>query len=126
MKAAVVMRSPHQGAHRIRLTTCASGQGIVELPSIAANGCAGRPTGYWAWRRHFYGGAPRPGQISPEQPGRTGDAFDPLRTGLDHVAFEVVDCAQLDSWIARLDHLAVSHSPVRELGHSSYCVSAEP
>ena len=38
--------------------------------------------------------------------GRTGDAFDPLRTGLDHVAFEVVDRAELDSWIARLDHLA--------------------
>ena len=57
---------------------------------------------------------------------RTGDAFDPLRTALDHVAFEVVDCAELDSWIARLDHLAVSHSPVRELGHSSFCVSAGP
>jgi catechol 2,3-dioxygenase-like lactoylglutathione lyase family enzyme len=58
--------------------------------------------------------------------GRTGDAFDPLRTGLDHVAFEVADRAELDSWIARLDHLAVSHSPVRELGHSSFVSLQDP
>jgi glyoxylase I family protein len=59
----------------------------------------------------------------PVQPaGRTGDAFDPLRTGLGHVAYEVAGRAELDSWIARLDHLAVSHSPVRELGHSSLCL----
>jgi glyoxylase I family protein len=38
--------------------------------------------------------------------GQTGDSFDPLRTGLDHVAFEVADRA-VDSWIARLDHPAV-------------------
>jgi glyoxylase I family protein len=58
--------------------------------------------------------------------GRTGDAFDPLRTGLDHVAYEVADRAELDSWIARLDHLAVSHSPVRELGHSSFVSLQDP
>jgi hypothetical protein len=29
------------------------------------------------------------------------------------------DRAELDSWIARRDHLAVSNSPARELGHSS-------
>jgi len=29
--------------------------------------------------------------------GRTGDSFDPLRTGLDHVAFDVADRAELDS-----------------------------
>lgn len=52
--------------------------------------------------------------------GRTGDSFEPLRTGLHHVAFEVADRAELDPWMARLDHLAVSHSPVRELGHSSF------
>ena len=28
-----------------------------------------------------------------DHPGRTGDAFDPLRTGLDHIAFEVADRA---------------------------------
>ena len=58
--------------------------------------------------------------------GRTGDALDLLRTGLDHVAFEVADRAELDAWIARLDHLAVSHSPVRELGHSSFVSLQDP
>jgi len=58
--------------------------------------------------------------------GRTGDAFDPLRTGLDHVAYEVADRAELDSWIARLDHRAVSHSPVRELGHLSFVSPRDP
>ncbi|HLZ24668.1 MAG TPA: VOC family protein [Ktedonobacterales bacterium] len=33
-------------------------------------------------------------------PGRTGDAFDPRRTGLDHIAFEVADRAELGSWMA--------------------------
>jgi glyoxylase I family protein len=58
--------------------------------------------------------------------GRTGDSFDPLRTGLDHVAFEVADRAEPDSWIARLDRLAVSHSPVRELAHSSFVSLQDP
>jgi glyoxylase I family protein len=52
--------------------------------------------------------------------GRTGDSFDPLRTGLDHVAFNMAGRAELDSWIAHLDRLGVAHSPVRELGHASF------
>ncbi len=35
-------------------------------------------------------------------PGGTGDAFDPRRTGLDHIAFEVADRAELGSWRATL------------------------
>lgn len=58
--------------------------------------------------------------------GRTGDSFDPLRTGLDHVAFEVADRAELDSWVAHLDQLGVGHSPVRELGHSSFVSVEDP
>jgi glyoxylase I family protein len=58
--------------------------------------------------------------------GRTGDSFDPLWTGLDHVAFEVADRSELGSWMARLDHLAVSRSPVRELGHSSFVSLPDP
>ncbi len=52
-----------------------------------------------------------------DHPGRTGDASNPLRTGLDHIAFEVADRAELTSWRAHLDELGVGHSPVRELGH---------
>ena len=59
-------------------------------------------------------------------PDRTGDTFDPLRTGLDHVAFEVADRAALDAWIGHLDGLGVAHSPVRELGHSSFVSVEDP
>lgn len=58
--------------------------------------------------------------------GRTGDSFDPLRTGLDHLAFEVTDRAELDSWTAHLDRLAVAHSPVRDLGHSTFVSLEDP
>ena len=58
--------------------------------------------------------------------GRSGDSFDPLRTGLDHLAFDVADRAELDAWIAHLDQLAVDRSPVRELGHSSFVSLADP
>jgi len=58
--------------------------------------------------------------------GRTGDSFDPLRTGLDHLALEVAGRAELDSWTAHLDHLGIAHSPVRELGHSSFVSVEDP
>jgi glyoxylase I family protein len=32
-----------------------------------------------------------------DHPGRSDDAFDPRRTGLDHIAFEVADRAELAS-----------------------------
>jgi len=61
-----------------------------------------------------------------DHPGRAGDAFDPLRIGLDHIAFEVADRAELTSWMAHLDELGVGHSPVRELGHSSFVSLEDP
>jgi glyoxylase I family protein len=61
-----------------------------------------------------------------EHPVRTGDSFDPLRTGLDHVAFEVADRCELDSWMTHLDQLGITHSPVRELGHSSFVSLQDP
>jgi glyoxylase I family protein len=59
-------------------------------------------------------------------PDRTGDAFDPRRTGLDHIAFEVADRAELTSWTAHLDALGVGHSPVRDLGHASFVSVEDP
>lgn len=59
-------------------------------------------------------------------PGRTGDAFDPRRTGLDHIGFEVADRAELTSWMAHLDALGVGHSPVRELGHACFVSVEDP
>lgn len=43
-------------------------------------------------------------------PANSGEAFDPTRTGLDHVCFQVVDNAALSAWAAHLDQQSVSHS----------------
>jgi glyoxylase I family protein len=48
-----------------------------------------------------------------DHPGRSGETFDPRRTGLDHIAFEVADRAELTSWMTHLDGVGVAHSPVR-------------
>lgn len=42
------------------------------------------------------------------------DSFNPRRTGLDHLALRVAEAADLEAWTRHLDHLGVSHSPVRE------------
>ena len=43
-----------------------------------------------------------------------GDAFCEFRTGLDHLESGVGDRQQLAAWVARLDHLAIEHSPIKE------------
>ena len=58
--------------------------------------------------------------------GRSGDRFSPLRTGLDHLAFEVSDDEQLTHWISDLDALGVEHSPVRDLVHSRFVSLEDP
>jgi glyoxylase I family protein len=58
--------------------------------------------------------------------GRTEDEFSPLRTGLDHVAFEVSDRQELDSWARQLDEMGVVRSPDRELGHSFFISLEDP
>jgi glyoxylase I family protein len=42
----------------------------------------------------------------------SGDAFDPRRTGLDHVSLRVRSREDLEAWAARLDGLGVAHSGV--------------
>jgi glyoxylase I family protein len=64
------------------------------------------------------------GLCNPDE--RTGDLFDPLRTGLDHIAFEVTDTEALEAWIDQLDRLGVEHSPVRDLGHSRFVSLEDP
>jgi glyoxylase I family protein len=47
----------------------------------------------------------------------TGDGFDELRTGMDHLAFTVADSAALQRWAARLDELEIAHSaPAAAIG----------
>ena len=45
----------------------------------------------------------------------SGDCFDPLRVGLDHLSFGVPARADLDQAVALLDELGVDHGPIREL-----------
>jgi glyoxylase I family protein len=59
-------------------------------------------------------------------PGRSGDAFDPRHTGLDHIAFEVADRAELTSWMAHLDELGVAHSPRAGPGPLVLRISGRP
>ncbi|MFF3916477.1 VOC family protein [Streptomyces sp. NPDC001852] len=57
---------------------------------------------------------------------RSGDMFDPSRTGLDHVSLGVSDRAALHSWARHLDDLGVPHSPVRDAGHAEFISVADP
>jgi glyoxylase I family protein len=57
---------------------------------------------------------------------RSGDSFSPLRTGLDHLAFEVTDESELEAWRAYLDEAGFEHSPVRDIGHSAFVSFEDP
>ena len=57
---------------------------------------------------------------------RSGDAFDPFRTGLDHLALEVSSREELEDWMAHLEQLGVPYSPIKELGHASYVCIEDP
>ncbi|SEO46627.1 VOC family protein [Actinacidiphila rubida] len=57
---------------------------------------------------------------------RSGDMFDPSRTGLDHVALTVLDQEELSAWMDRLDLLGVEHSPVRTFGASRFISLEDP
>jgi glyoxylase I family protein len=46
--------------------------------------------------------------------GNLGESFSELHTGMDHVAFRVSDRAALEEWLARLDALGVTHSPIKQ------------
>ena len=48
-----------------------------------------------------------------EHEANTGDRFDPSRTGLDHLAFNVPSYDALVAWIDHLDAEGVTHSPIR-------------
>lgn len=54
------------------------------------------------------------------------DAFDPRRTGLDHIALAVASDDELVAWIAFLDELGAAHSPIRDLGHARFVSLVDP
>jgi glyoxylase I family protein len=57
---------------------------------------------------------------------RSGDLFDPSRTGLDHIALAASDRAALDAWARHLDNHRVVHSPVRDAGYAEFISLADP
>ena len=47
-------------------------------------------------------------------PSNQGEAFDPTRTGLDHVGFTVADRDAVVEWEQRLVEKGVTHSPITD------------
>ncbi len=56
----------------------------------------------------------------------SGDAFDEMRTGLDHVAIGVESADDLTAWAARLDELAVAYTPSAETPIGTVIVVRDP
>jgi glyoxylase I family protein len=48
-----------------------------------------------------------------EHEANPGDRFDPSRTGLDHLAFNIRSYEELAAWVVHLDAAGVAHSPIR-------------
>lgn len=52
--------------------------------------------------------------VMNHHPTNRGEAFDPTRTGLDHVGFTVADRAALVDWEKRLTDKGVRHSAITD------------
>jgi glyoxylase I family protein len=48
-------------------------------------------------------------------PAHRGERFDPTRTGLDHLCFQVGSRDELETWAVHLDAEGVAHSGVHEM-----------
>jgi glyoxylase I family protein len=57
---------------------------------------------------------------------RSGDSFEPFRTGLNHFSLVVDGRDALDEWAQRLDEIGVPHSPVRDVGYAQFITLADP
>jgi glyoxylase I family protein len=55
-----------------------------------------------------------------------GEAFDPRRTGFDHMGFKVDDRAELDEWLARFEQLGVTHSPIADRDYGAVLTFKDP
>jgi catechol 2,3-dioxygenase-like lactoylglutathione lyase family enzyme len=53
-------------------------------------------------------------------------AFDERRVGLDHLAFEVADRAELERWATHLDTKGVAHSGLIDIGFGPTLVFRDP
>jgi len=55
-----------------------------------------------------------------------GERFDPRRTGLDHVGFQVRSRAELDEWRDHFEELGVDHSPIADREYGSVLTFRDP
>jgi glyoxylase I family protein len=55
-----------------------------------------------------------------------GEAFDPTRTGFDHLGFKIDDPSHLDDWQAHFEHLGVTHTPVVHREYGSVLTFKDP
>jgi glyoxylase I family protein len=58
--------------------------------------------------------------------GNDGSAFDPRRTGLDHVGFKVAERADLDEWQRHFADLGVDYTPVVDREYGSVLTFRDP
>ncbi|MBV8183033.1 MAG: VOC family protein [Mycobacterium sp.] len=55
-----------------------------------------------------------------------GEAFDPRRTGFDHMEFKVDKRSDLDEWLARFEQLGVTHSPIADREYGGVLTFKDP
>jgi len=55
-----------------------------------------------------------------------GEPFDPRKTGLDHVGFQVRSRAALDEWLEHFEALGVDHSPIADREYGSVLTFRDP
>jgi glyoxylase I family protein len=55
-----------------------------------------------------------------------GEAFDPARTGFDHMGFKVDDPSHLDEWQAHFVRKGVTHTPVVQREYGSVLTFKDP
>jgi glyoxylase I family protein len=58
--------------------------------------------------------------------GRPAGGFDPVRPGLDHVAFAAADRADLERWKQRLEELSVPHGGIIDAHYGSALAFKDP
>ncbi|WP_193044666.1 VOC family protein [Mycolicibacterium baixiangningiae] len=58
--------------------------------------------------------------------GNDGEAFDPRRTGFDHMGFKIESRADLDVWLDRFERLGVQHSPIAERDYGAVLTFRDP
>jgi glyoxylase I family protein len=55
-----------------------------------------------------------------------GERFDPRRTGLDHVGFQVSSRSALDEWSTHFNELGVDHSPIADRDYGAVLTFRDP